>query len=336
MASTTPSPSIFLTGATGFVGGSILSSLVRSHPNAHIKALVRKETDARELQSFYPNLEPIIGTLSSLSLLATTAASVDFVVHAAGDSIPAAQAMIDGLASSSTRTVTNPLPRLISLTGPRSLIDRSIPVTGDADNRCWSDIADARTILSLPKERMHAEADQALVSYSTTKGVGTMLISPGQLWGRGKGIRKEASSAMYYAAVKRRGRAFVIGDGSATWSWVSINDVADAVVFLMQQAMQSGSKGAAAERIGVNDEGYYFVQCQDLSMRERAEAVSKRLGLGEIESISAEAAAEIHPFGPIMWGCGARFRADKLSKLGWRPKETDWRALMEEEGGERA
>ena len=330
-----PALSIFITGATGFVGGSILAALLQSHPNTRIKALVRKETDAKELQSVYANLEPIIGLLSSLSLLTATAASVDFVIHAAGDNIPAVQAMIDGLALKSS--AGKPLPRLISLTGPRSLIDHSVPVTGisGANQRPWSDITDARTILSLPKEQMHAEADQAIISYSTAKGVGSILLSPGQLWGRGKGhMKKEASSAMYYAAVKSRRRAFVIGDGSATWSWVSINDLADAVVFLIQQATSNGS--AAVEQVGVNDKGYYFVQCQDLSMRERAEAVSKRLGLGEVECISAETAAEIHPFGPMMWGCGATFRADKLSQLGWGPSETDWHQLMEEAGGERA
>jgi hypothetical protein len=64
--------------------------------------------------------------------------------------------------------------------------------------------------------------------------------------------------------------------------------------------------------------------------------VNKRLGFGEVERVSLEVAKEIHPFGHIMWGCGARFRADKLRELGWRPHEVDWRVLMEEEGGERA
>ena len=327
---------IFITGATGFVGGATLATLVQSYPNARIKALVRREIDAKELRSVYPDLEPVIGALSSLSLLTATAASVDFVIHAAGDNVPAVQAMIDGLASISSAE-KKASPRLISLTGTRSLIDLSIPVTGmsSAHDRPWSDIADAQAILSLPKDRIHAEADQAIISYSIAKGLGSILLSPGQLWGHGKGhMKKEASSALYYAAVKSRGRAFVIGDGSATWSWVSINDLADAVIFLVHQSMLCGS--AAAEKVGVNENGYYFVQCQDLSMRERAEAVSERLGLGEVESISAEEAAQIHPFGPVMWGCGATFRADKLSQLGWRPKRTDWRELMQEAGGERA
>ena len=90
------------------------------------------------------------------------------------------------------------------------------------------------------------------------------------------------------------------------------------------------------ERLGVNQNGYYFVRAGDLSMIERAKAVNKRLGLGEVESVSVEAAKDIHPFGHIMWGCGERTRAAKLAELGWTPKETDWRLLMEEQGGQRA
>lgn len=173
-------PRIFLTGATGFVGGSILSSLHRDHPDIHITALVRKESDAKALQATYSNFTYIISTLSSLPLLTSSAAAADFVIHVSGDNIPAVCAMIDGLASSPT--AESNVPRLISISGPRSLVDRSLPVTGIAstDSRIWSDITDAREILSLPKERMHAEADQAIVAHSIAKGVGTILVSPGQ------------------------------------------------------------------------------------------------------------------------------------------------------------
>ena len=328
-------PRVLLTGVTGFVGGSVLASLYRVHPNIHITALVRKEHNAEQLQAAYPDLIIIIGSLSSLSLLTSTAAAVDFVIHMSGDNIPAVCAMIDGIASSCIGG--KPLPRIISVSGPRSLIDRSLPVTGieDPNSKIWSDVADAHTILSLPKERLHTEADQEIIRYSIAKGVGTMLLSPGQLWGRSRGLlKKESHAATYYAVAQSRRRAFVIGDGSATWSWISIDDLGDTVVFLMEQATMSGDERRA--QVGVNQEGYYFVQAGDSSMMERAEAVSKRLGLGDVERVSVEVAAKIHPYGPLMWGCGARFRADRLRKLGWRPSELDWRALMEEEGGERA
>ena len=328
------SPRVFLTGVTGFVGGSVLVSLYTAHPDIQITALVRKESDAEQLQLAYPNLLIIIGSISSLSLLTSNAAAADFVIHMAGDNLPAVCAMIDGLASSSSG---RPLPRIISISGPRSLIDRSLPITGIAipSDKIWSDVADAHTILSLPKERMHAEADQEIIRHSIAKGVGTILLSPGQLWGRSKGLlRKESHSATYYAAVKRRGRAFVIGDGSVAWSWLSKDDLDNAVVFLTEEALMNGKE--RREKLKVNMEGYYFVQAGDVSLIERAEAVNKRLGFKEVERVPVEVATEIHPFGPLMWGCGARFRADKLRNLGWRPNEVDWRALMEEEGGERA
>jgi nucleoside-diphosphate-sugar epimerase len=327
-------PRVFLTGVTGFVGGSVLVSLYTAHPDIQITALVRKEFDAEQLQLAYPNLVIIIGSISSLSLLKSNAAAADFVIHMAGDNLPAVCAMIDGLGSSSTG---RPLPQIISISGPRSLIDRSLPVTGISSpiDKIWSDVADAHTILSLPKERTHAEADQEIIRHSIAKGVGTILLSPGQLWGRSKGLfRKESHAATYYTAVKRRGCAFVIGDGSVSWSWVSKDDLDNAVVFLMEQALMNGTE--RREKLGVNMEGYYFVQAGDVSLTERAEAVNKRLGFQKVERVSVEVAAEIHPFGPLMWGCGARFRADKLRKLGWRPNEVDWRALMEEEGGARA
>jgi hypothetical protein len=70
------------------------------------------------------------------------------------------------------------------------------------------------------------------------------------------------------------------------------------------------------------------VQAGDVSLREKAKIVSKRLGLRDVETLGVEVATEIHPYRPLMWGCGARFRADRLRKPGWRPKEIDWRVLM--------
>lgn len=328
---------VFLTGATGFAGGTILACLFETNPSISVKALIRRGNVAKDLQSVYSNLIPVIGDLDSLPLLEATAAEVDFVIHAGGDHVPAVCAMIDGLASrNSDGSAESPLPRLISMTGPRSLIDLSKPITGnlDPDSHPWSDITDANKILSVPEDRIHADADQKIIAHGIARNVGTILVSPGQLWGRGKGpLKKESNSAFYYTAVEGRGRAFVIGDGTATWSWSSIGDLGDAVVFLMEQSLNEKTQG----RVGVNQEGYCFVSTADLSMVERAKAVSERLRLREdVESISVAAAKDIHPFGHIMWGCGERTRADKLAKLGWKPRDTDWRALMEEHGGTRA
>jgi nucleoside-diphosphate-sugar epimerase len=331
-----PQPNIILIGASGFVGGTILSRLSSTHPHVHITCLIRREGAAAALTSRYPNVTPLVSQDSSPAFLTAIAARADLIINASGDNVPVICALIDGLASQHAAT-DPPHPRLVSLTGPRSLIDLSQPITGNLspDSRPWSDIDDAGSILSMPADRIHAGADQAIIAHSISRGVGTILVSPGQLFGQGEGLFKnESNSAAYYAAAKARRRSFVIGDGTATWSWTSIRDLGDAVVFLAGMALGLGGDGK--RQIGVNLEGYYFVQTGDLSMMERARAVSERLGLGVVESIPVERAKKIHPFGHIMWGCGERTRGDRLAELGWEPKQTDWRLLMEEKGGERA
>jgi nucleoside-diphosphate-sugar epimerase len=331
-----PQTNILLIGATGFVGGTILSRLASTHPHVHITCLIRKEEAATVLTSKYTNVTPVVSQGPSPTFLTALASKADLIINASGDNIPAICALLDGLASQHA-AADPPHPRLISLTGPRSLIDLSQPITGtlNPNSRPWSDFDDAASILSMPADRMHADADQAIVAHSITRGVGTILVSPGQLFGQGEGLFKnESNSAAYYAAVQARGRSFVIGDGTATWSWTSIRDLGDAVVFLAGLALGLGDDGK--RQIGVNREGYYFVQTGDLSMMERALAVSERLGLGAVDSISVEEAKKIHPFGHIMWGCGERTRGDKLARVGWKPKQSDWKGLMEEKGGARA
>jgi nucleoside-diphosphate-sugar epimerase len=331
---------IILIGGCGFVGGTILSRLSRTLPSVHVTCLVRKEEAVGVLTSRYDNVTPILNKEPSPPFLQAMANHADLIINAGGDNIPAICALLDGIASRIPNS-DPPHPRLISLTGPRSLIDLSKPITGSLDpsSRPWSDIADAKSILSTPEDRIHAGADQAIIAHSISRGVGAVLVSPGQLYGQGSGLFKvESNSAAYYAATVARGRAFVIGNGTATWSWTSVRELGDAVVFLVGKALEEikGGNTRKAQQLGVNLSGYYFVQTGDLSMMERALAVSERLGLGEVESISVEEAKEIHPFGHVMWGCGERTRGDKLAALGWKPRETDWKRLMEENGGARA
>ena len=324
--------SVLVTGPTGFVGGSILASLIKLQPNFHIKALI-SDNRAEEFKTVYPDVEAVIGELSSTSLLTSTAASVDFVIHAASDNVDAVKAVIDGLASKSNTSIGNTPSCLISITGPRSLIDPSLPVTGIADpnTRPWSDVMDAEAILALSKDRPHAATDQAIIAYAIEKSVGAMLISPGQLWGRGKGhFKKESVGGVYYRAVTSRGRAFVVGDGSIAWLWVGVEDFCDAISLLVVESLNGEKK------MGVNNGGYHFVQTGDVTLIERAEAISWRLKFGEVERVPVHVVTQIHPAGGLMFGCGATFRADKLRCLGWRPKQLDWKVLMEGEGGERA
>lgn len=66
---------IFITGASGFIGGSIAAHLVRA--GHQVRGLIRKPEHSAELQRL--GIEPVIGTLDDRELLIAEAQAADAV-----------------------------------------------------------------------------------------------------------------------------------------------------------------------------------------------------------------------------------------------------------------
>lgn len=81
--------SIFLLGATGYVGGQVLVSLAADFPTLSIRALARNVTPSTisQLHSLHPKIEIVEGRLSDLALIEEEASKVNVVINvaAAGD-----------------------------------------------------------------------------------------------------------------------------------------------------------------------------------------------------------------------------------------------------------
>ena len=70
---------IFLTGATGYIGGSVALGLIK---DGHVvMGLVRSKEQATQVAAM--NIEPIIGSLDNLDLLEQFASSSDAIINAA-------------------------------------------------------------------------------------------------------------------------------------------------------------------------------------------------------------------------------------------------------------
>ena len=88
---------IFLTGASGFIGGTVA---LRLNASGHrIRGLVRSPEKAARLQAL--GIEPVLGDLSDTALLAQEAKAADAVVNAASsDDRSSVDAFLDALAGS--------------------------------------------------------------------------------------------------------------------------------------------------------------------------------------------------------------------------------------------
>lgn len=132
--------SVFFLGATGYIGGTVLQSILGSpNPPTTITALVRDDKKAELLKSVSApsgtTIKPLVGDLKNTGLLRDTAKEHDILVNCANaDDEDAIKAILEGLKLRRNKTGHRPL--LIQTSGTGVLVD-------DAQGRYPSDLASA-------------------------------------------------------------------------------------------------------------------------------------------------------------------------------------------------
>ncbi|KAN0124145.1 hypothetical protein V8E53_015843, partial [Lactarius tabidus] len=101
---------IFITGATGYIGGSVLQRLL-DHPKREsfeITALVRSADKAKLLNTL--GVKTVVASLSDLDRLTELAAASDVVIHTAdADDQKAARALLIGAKARYEKTSKTPI-----------------------------------------------------------------------------------------------------------------------------------------------------------------------------------------------------------------------------------
>lgn len=69
------------TGASGYVGGSVLNGLVKSFPGLEVTALVRNEEKASKITAAHPNVKITIGDFNSKNVIEKFAEDSDIVIR---------------------------------------------------------------------------------------------------------------------------------------------------------------------------------------------------------------------------------------------------------------
>ncbi len=290
---------VFLTGATGYIGGSLAQQLLAE--GCELRALVRDGAKATALAQ--RGIAPVLGTLDDAPLLTAEAQDADAVINAASsDHGVAIDALLAGLAGS----------------GKPLLHTSGSSVIGD--DACGDSVSlqvfDEDTPFVVPPGKSARAAIDQRIRDASRQGVRSVVLCNSMIYGVGAGMQPHSVQVPRLVdEARRRGVVHVVGRGLNRWSNVHIGDVA--ALYLL--ALRSAPAGA-----------FYFVENGEASYLEIGQAITRRLGLGPVQPWSLAQASAI--FGEAAarytFGSNSRVRARRARReLRWAPVHgsvTDW------------
>ncbi len=226
---------IFLTGATGYIGGAVLDALLRA--GHQVTALVRDNEKASRVAA--RGGHPVVGNLADPDSYRAAASAQDGYIHTAFDGSTdrgpavdrvALETLITAARRPRTAGASAPAMRFIIYTSEAWVLGRtSEPASEDAP----------LNPISLAAWRPDHEA---IVLAAASAQLRTAVVRPGVVYGGGNGMVGELFKSAAYGLVR------VVGDGNNRWPLVYDRDLADLYARLVTREDAQGIFHA-------NDEG---------------------------------------------------------------------------------
>jgi nucleoside-diphosphate-sugar epimerase len=282
---------IFVTGATGYVGGSIASRLIE---NGHaVIGLARSAEAAAALKQ--RGIEPLMGDLNAYTPFVDVAKRVDAVINAANSDNPfVVHALLTGLRGSGKA--------LIQTSG-------SSVVGAYHNGEASEDIFDEDTPFTpQPEKAMRVAIDQSVLA-AAKDNVRAVVIRPTLIYGRGIGVNSTSVQLPKLIDVARKhGVPRHVGRGLNIWSHVHIADV----VALYLLALEKAPAGAL-----------YYAENGEANFNSVAKAIGRMLGFGDRTQDwpIGEAVEGLGPGAYLSFGSNSRVRGVQSRKLGWQPTQ---------------
>ena len=286
---------IFMTGASGYIGGTVAARLLEAGHS--VSGLARTEAGAAKLAG--RGIAAVRGELSSHRIVRDAARAAEAVINCADASDPfVVAALVEGLAGS----------------GKPFLHTSGSSVIGDKAAGAFSPNVHHEDTPSdpLPEKIQRVAVDRAVLR-AAAQGIRSAVLCPGLIYGEGRGANPDSIQvpSLIRQAVKS-GIPRYIGAGENVWATVHVDDVAAAYLLALDRA-RPGS--------------FFYIENGEASLKSIVESIARLLG-GKRPAEGWSIDEAIAEWGPqAAWfslGGNSRIRADKArAMLGWKPAGPD-------------
>lgn len=273
---------VFVTGATGYIGRVVVRALCAAGHEVH--GLARSPLAEAKLRA--DGGEVVRGSLTDLPVLARAARAADAVIHlgATGD---AEQAQVDTAAVSA-------MLNAVEGSGKRFIYTSGVWVLGSTGDRVADEDAPPDPT---PIVAWRAEMERTMRE-AADWGIRPVVLRPAVVYGRGGG-----TPGTFVASARKKGVVRYVGDGTQRWPFVHVDDLADLYVLALHAAAGTVLNAAAGP---------------SLPVRKVAEAAAEANG-AEAEAWPLDRARErLGPYADAL-ALDQQVSASRALASGWKP-----------------
>ncbi|PZP42392.1 MAG: epimerase [Pseudopedobacter saltans] len=282
---------IFLTGITGFIGGTIAVKL--KERNYNVVGLARKEEDVKAIQQL--GFECVKGSLQDISVLKNAIEKCDAVIHTAdSDNMYIADNFID----------------ILKHSGKTFIYTSGSNIIANWDNPATAEFVYTEDFpIETTSPNGHRVAINNKILRAAIQNIRAIVIVPSMVYGDGLLLKKESAQLpLLIKTAKSKKAGVYTGNKEHGWSNIHVEDLAELYISALEKA-KSGS--------------YFFAENGFSTFYTLAKTIHHSLGyLGEPISLNTIEAIGIwgKMMATVALGSDCRMNSDKArTMLHWKP-----------------
>ncbi|KAJ7786956.1 NAD(P)-binding protein [Mycena olivaceomarginata] len=331
-----------LTGATGYIGGSVLARFL-AHPHADMfqfTVLVRDPNKAEKFKELGVNA--VVGSHTDAALVEKLASEADVVIATADCDDPgAAKATLAGLKK---RHASGVVPIFINTSGTGVISDDAKGMHSDVT---IYDDSDADQIETIAPTQMHRDVDLAITAADAKGYIKSYIILPSTIYGLAAGrlvdlgIQNQHSMQIprLISAALDRGQAGMVGEGKNLWTQCRDSRAyvlmfacyahrhQSIILQLPTCTQRSTTKSYRTQPPATGGNGFYFGASGEHSLYDVGKAIGTALvalGKSQSDEPTTFTQADLDKYfgGSAGLGSNSRCRATHSLSIGWKPVKT--------------